>query len=274
MSLSGVVVACHSLIGHKGGFIKGDDRYWSGGGRGRVRPRGQIAMSAGTNGNAARSQAESHPVMNRRVFSVCRLPDRERRSSRIEGTIDTRYRSLVSRHPVTRDRPALPEMRYRDRSALSKIGQLYPIERSMGSMGSLFRALSLSLFFSFSLIHTVRYFHTFQTRRWECCLLWHILMFVFSLSHNIHSHTYTHILSLALPLPLSRDELMPTSRWLETSMLELVPILKRSNPLLPPSPPRDDAAAAVAAALLEVTHQSTLPAPRFTARVSGAIPPA
>lgn len=201
------------------------------------------------------------------------MPDCERRSSRIEGTIDTRCRLLVSRHPVTRDRPALPEMRYRDRSALSKIGQLYPIERSMGSMGSLFRALSLSLFFSFSLIHTVRYFHTFQTRCWECCLLWHILMFVFSLSHqHTHAHIYTHILSLALPLPLSRDELMPTSRWLETSMLELVPILKRSNPLFSPSP-RDDAAAAVAAALLRLLINQTLPAPRFTARVSGAILP-
>lgn len=207
-------------------------------------------MSAGTNGNAARGQAEPHPVMDRRVFSVCRLPERriasvDRRVSK--GTIDTRCRSPVSRHPVTHDRPALPEMRYRDRSAPSKIGQPYPKERSMGSMGSLFRALflspspppfsfSLSLFFSFSLSHS------------HCVVLSHFLdsslrvlfTLAFRRTHSrslMHKHahvcTHSHTLSLSLLLLLSRDELVPASRWPETPMPELVPILKRSSPPLP-----------------------------------------
>lgn len=180
-------------------------------------------MSAGTNGNAARGQAEPHPVMDRRVFSVCRLPERriasvDRRVSK--GTIDTRCRSPVSRHPVTHDRPALPEMRYRDRSAPSKIGQPYPKERSMGSMGSLFRALFLSpspppfsfslslfIFLFLSLPFTLCGTFTLSGFVAESASYSGIPTYAFSLSHAqtcTRMHALTHTFSLASAPVVSR----------------------------------------------------------------------
>jgi len=88
MSLSGVVVVCHSRIGHKGGFIKGMT----------VIDRGRKGQSSSprTDRDVRRDERErrsepgrdeSHPVMNRRVLRLpeCRIASVDHHVSKVRS---------------------------------------------------------------------------------------------------------------------------------------------------------------------------------------------
>lgn len=139
-----------------------------------------------------------------------------------------------------------PEMRYRDRNALWRSDNP-TLERLIGLVGSFFRAFSFSLsfFLSFTLCDTF----TFSGPIVTCFLFWHFDVCILALL-LVFRYTYTHtcILSVAcFHCCIATNSCMGLG---ETSMHELDPVLKRSNPPIP----RDGAAAAaiIAAALLRL----------------------
>lgn len=159
----------------------------------RVRPCGQIAVSTGTNGNAARTErVEPHPAgtsaYSRRVKGLA--------NARLEGT---RRRPHPVRRPATRARPRILEdpaltgdrsTRSDDRATLP---QREEKKRSIVSMGSLVRA---SLIHTLAVLSHILFFFFLLVRHRAPTLLG---LFRHSHAHS-HSYTYTHTFSLFLPV--------------------------------------------------------------------------